>query len=210
MEAFRMERFFERDNEIEVTGKEKGFLRSYYAARVIANMGDNYVVEYKELLEDDERTHCKETVMAHDVRPPHPNQTLPSSPRDYSSAKKKFGFGEQVDAYDNDGWWVGIVTGVKGGFCTVFFETTWDHIAYPVTHLRPHLEWRNGRWFPGKNRGRFMVENSYFSRELVECILDEKIEQEKVKKLEVQRDHEHHRMQSGWEEKIVQSRTVWA
>ncbi|KAM2625795.1 hypothetical protein TB1_032609 [Malus domestica] len=63
----------------------------------------------------------KETVMVSKVRPrpPSTHQTV---------AKQKFTFGEVVDAYDNDGWWVGIVTGKRGCYYTLFSESTWDHI----------------------------------------------------------------------------------
>ncbi|XP_068340170.1 protein AGENET DOMAIN (AGD)-CONTAINING P1-like [Pyrus communis] len=176
---FCPERWFKTNNEVEVSSKEEGFIGSYFAARVVANMGDNYVVEYKELLEDDERTLYKETVMAHAARPPHPNKTRPSSPSDSSANNQKFGFGDLVDAYHNDGWWTGVVTGEKGRFCAVFFETTSEHVAYPATHLRPHLDWKKGMWFPGKNRGRYLHGNPNFSEAMTEVILDEKIEQSK-------------------------------
>ncbi|TQD74902.1 hypothetical protein C1H46_039575 [Malus baccata] len=177
---FRPERWFETNNEVEVSSRDEGFIGSYFAARVVANMGDNYVVEYKELLENDERTLYKETVMAHDVRPPHPNQTLPLSPNNSSANNEKFGFGDLVDVYDNDGWWTGVVTGEKDGFYAVFFETTLDHVVYPATHVRPHLDWRRGKWFPGKNRERFLNGNPNFSEEMTQVILDEKIEQSKL------------------------------
>lgn len=125
--------------------KEQGFLASYYEATVVSNMGDNYVVEYKELLEDDEFTPLNETVMVSEVRP-----RPPSTPQ--TVAKQKFTFGEVVDAYDNDGWWVGIVTRKRGCYCTFFSESTWDHmlliqsLAWWNKIRIFHMNWRKLSW----------------------------------------------------------------
>ncbi|KAI5577777.1 hypothetical protein BDE02_09G137400 [Populus trichocarpa] len=59
---------------------------------------------------------------------------------------------DEVDAFDNDGWWVGKVTGQRGPLYFVFSETTGDEIAYHVSRLRIHLDWVNGKWVSSKKR----------------------------------------------------------
>ncbi|KAB2621601.1 hypothetical protein D8674_023783 [Pyrus ussuriensis x Pyrus communis] len=50
-------------------------------------MGDNYVVEYKELLEDDEFTPLNETVMVSEVRPRPPSTPQTVAKQKFTSAK---------------------------------------------------------------------------------------------------------------------------
>ncbi|XP_060671301.1 protein AGENET DOMAIN (AGD)-CONTAINING P1-like [Ziziphus jujuba] len=52
---------------------------------------------------------------------------------------------DKVDAYNNDGWWVGKVTRKKGSNYNIYFKTTGDEIAYPVSHLIFHLDWCFGK-----------------------------------------------------------------
>ncbi|KAL5554246.1 hypothetical protein UlMin_041647 [Ulmus minor] len=134
---------FQRGDEVEVCSKEEGFVGSYYTAKVISHLpNDLYVVQYDNLVDDNWRDPLSETVRKDEVRPVPPEISPPPS---------EFAYLEEVDAFDNDGWWVGKITG-KTGFdnYSVFFETTGDEIAYPLSRLRFHLEWRNGKWVSSK------------------------------------------------------------
>jgi hypothetical protein len=98
-------------------------------------------VQYKNLVEEEDMSKLLiETVSADEVRP------VP--------LRIKFGSGlsmfDKVDAFDNDGWWVGKVTGQRGPLFFVFYETTGDEIAYHVSRLRIHLDWVNGKWVSSK------------------------------------------------------------
>nr|GLL45484.1 DUF724 domain-containing protein 3 [Ipomoea trifida] len=53
---------------------------------------------------------------------------------------------EEVDAFDNDGWWVGKITGKIGSRYYVFFETTGDEILYHKDRIRVHLDWVHHSW----------------------------------------------------------------
>ncbi|KAM5563706.1 protein AGENET DOMAIN (AGD)-CONTAINING P1-like [Rosa sericea] len=140
--AFHSKRSFQRGDQVEVSSNMEGFLGSFWQATIVANMGTNYVVEYKDLVEEhDESTLLRETVMANQVRP------LP--PR---IAASRFSDNNKVDAFDRDGWWVGKISGREGSDkYYVFFETTGEEIAYPISQLRFHLDWRNGKWISHKN-----------------------------------------------------------
>ncbi|KAL6142680.1 hypothetical protein ACLB2K_060957 [Fragaria x ananassa] len=122
--AFHSEISFQRGDEVEVCSKVPGFLGSYFEATIVAKKGSNYVVQYKNLVEEyDESVPLKETVMADEL----PRLT-------------EFHIGNRVDANDLDGWWVGTISSEKNvyGFHYVFFETTGEEIAYPLWKLRVH------------------------------------------------------------------------
>ena len=126
-----------RGDEVEVCSKQVGFVGSYYAATVINNYGNqSYAVRYKNLVsEDDESQPLIEIVSADEVRPmPH---TVSAS---------GFSLYDGVDAYDNDGWWVGTISGKQDSdHYYVFFDTYGVEILYPLSCLRPRRE-TNGMW----------------------------------------------------------------
>ncbi|KAH7521391.1 hypothetical protein FEM48_Zijuj07G0028100 [Ziziphus jujuba var. spinosa] len=127
--------------EVEVCSREDGFLGSYYAATVVAHLENMnmYIVQYKELLKNDESGPLIERVLKNEVRPVPPEMVATG-----------FSYLDKVDAYDNDGWWVGKITGKEGSNYNVYFETTGEEIAYPVSRLRFHLDWLSGKWVSTK------------------------------------------------------------
>ncbi|XVF55295.1 hypothetical protein PTKIN_Ptkin06aG0025500 [Pterospermum kingtungense] len=132
---------FSRGDYVEVCSKEEGFLGSYYEARIVMPLDNNtlYKVQYKNLVEEEDHTiPLVEIVLAEEIRP-----VPPKTPGEVTGL---FRYLETVDAFDNDGWWVGNITGKKGSKYWVYFDTTKDEIAYPAALLRNHLEWRKDRW----------------------------------------------------------------
>ncbi|OMO66256.1 hypothetical protein CCACVL1_21245 [Corchorus capsularis] len=132
---------FEVGDKVEVCSKVEGFVGSYYEARVVSKLNDGgYKVRYKNLVEEEDHSRLLvEKVSADEVRPMPPR--IGGKGTQFSYFEK-----EKVDAFDNDGWWVGNVTGKDDSKYWVYFETTGDHIAYPVSRLRKHLDWSNGFW----------------------------------------------------------------
>ncbi|KAJ9552576.1 hypothetical protein OSB04_016621 [Centaurea solstitialis] len=69
-----------------------------------------------------------------------------------------------VDAYDREGWWMGIVTEViKHDKYMVSFERFPDVLEYEKSKLRLHVDWIDGHWeIPRKKvyiyRGKFICE----------------------------------------------------
>ncbi|KAF9590175.1 hypothetical protein IFM89_031830 [Coptis chinensis] len=96
---------FRKGDTVEVSIKEEGFHDSYYVATVLSSLEDDqYLVEFKTLLDDDDETKpCTDIVHGVNVRPLPPDITVSS-----------FSLNEKVDVYDNDGWWVGMVGGLEG------------------------------------------------------------------------------------------------
>ncbi|CAI0451196.1 unnamed protein product [Linum tenue] len=54
----------------------------------------------------------------------------------------------------------GRVTGKKGMMYHVYFDYTGDEIAYPVSKLRVHLDWSNGRWVSPDRRKKRVRDSS--------------------------------------------------
>ncbi|XP_061372917.1 protein AGENET DOMAIN (AGD)-CONTAINING P1-like [Gastrolobium bilobum] len=119
---------FCRGDKVEVCSKEEGFLGSYYEATIVSHLDNGlYVVRYKNLLEDNESQPLTETL--------YPKELRPLPPRVHAS---QFALYQKVDAFDNDGWWVGSITGRSGSHYYVYFSTTNEEIAYPSSHIRVH------------------------------------------------------------------------
>ncbi|KAG5047320.1 hypothetical protein JHK86_016726 [Glycine max] len=130
---------FARDDKVEICGNEDGFLGSYYQATVVSRLDNGlYVVRYDTLLEDDaSQQPLTETLFPKELRPQPPRVS-----------KTDFALYQCVDAFDNDGWWLGQVTGKKDAeHYYVYFSTTNEEIAYHVSAIRVHHEWSHGeRW----------------------------------------------------------------
>ncbi|XP_038711192.1 protein AGENET DOMAIN (AGD)-CONTAINING P1 [Tripterygium wilfordii] len=136
---------FYRGDKVEVCSKEEGFVGSFYEAKILRKEDINsYSVQYRNLVtEEDSSIQLIEKVSAGEVRPKPPRAPMPT----------KLCLHDVVDAFDNDGWWVGRITGKKGTDYYVFFDSTGDEIAYPIHRLRFHLAWVDGKWVSCKNRG---------------------------------------------------------
>lgn len=127
-------------DEVEVCSKEDGFVGSYFAATVIAEYRNSlYAVRYKNLVTEGESRPLIEVVRADELRP--------APPEVYAAG---FGLYDEVDAFDNDGWWAGKITGRKGSKYYVFFDTYGTEIGYSSSQLRAHLEWVGGKWVSSK------------------------------------------------------------
>ncbi|KAK7857476.1 duf724 domain-containing protein 3 [Quercus suber] len=88
-------------------GNQVGFVGSYYVATVITNKGNHsYVVHYRNLP-------LTEIVAADELRPMPPKVSA-----------TRFSLYDAIDAYDNDGWWVGTISEKQGSnYYYVFFNT---------------------------------------------------------------------------------------
>lgn len=122
---------------MEVCGKEEGFFGSYYEATIVSYLNNaRYVVRYKTLVDDDEAKPLTETVNLRELRPSPP----------LVRSTSEFSLHQKVDAFHNDGWWVGEITGKSGSQYTVYFATSNEEIVYPSSQIRVHQDWVNGEW----------------------------------------------------------------
>nr|GLL34671.1 hypothetical protein DM860_003787 [Ipomoea trifida] len=126
---------FRRGDLVEVASAQEGFRGSYFAAivaRVLPRV-KKYIVEYETLVTEDLSAPLCEVVAAAEVRP--------RPPRVRRRDGGEFGVGDLVDAYDNEGWWGGEITGKVGEKFSVYFACSEEEIEYRVESLRIHLEW---------------------------------------------------------------------
>ncbi|KAL1225516.1 Protein AGENET DOMAIN (AGD)-CONTAINING P1 [Cardamine amara subsp. amara] len=130
---------FSSGTVVEVSSDDEGFQGCWFAAKVIERIGeDKYLVEYRDLREEDGIEPLKEETDFIHIRPPPPREE-----------DVDFAVGDKVDAFYNDGWWVGVVNdGFKDGTVGVFFRLTREKMRFGRQGLRLHKDWVNGTWQP--------------------------------------------------------------
>ena len=114
---------------------------SYYEATIISCLiNGNYIVEYNTLLNDDDNYRPLRKIIGHnDLRP------LPPKCMDVSSATR-FSMNQMVDVYDEEGWWVTVITGKKEAdddrYLVYCYWTPIDRDAEVLSgEIRVHHEW---------------------------------------------------------------------
>ncbi|KAK1384927.1 protein AGENET DOMAIN (AGD)-CONTAINING P1-like [Heracleum sosnowskyi] len=129
---------FSRGTMVEVRSDEEGYHGSWYTAVIVEMLKNGkYMVEYQTLRTEDEAELLKEMVDGCDVRlvPPKIERV------------DRFKMLEEVDAWYNDGRWMGHVSKVLDGFrYLVYFWTTNEEIEFHHFKLRPRQEWIFGKW----------------------------------------------------------------
>ncbi|MBA0853904.1 hypothetical protein Goshw_023717, partial [Gossypium schwendimanii] len=88
-----------------------------------------YIAQYTHLFEDEAGEKAlRETFHAFDIGPPAPRETT-----------RKFKFGEEVDAFHNDGWWDGEITKeLENGNFHVYFKRSKEQLEFREDKLRLH------------------------------------------------------------------------
>nr|GMD54437.1 GATA transcription factor 1-like [Ipomoea batatas] len=76
---------------------------------------------------------------------------------------------QKVDAFDNDGWWVGNISRKMGDRYYVYFETTDDEILYHKDRIRIHLDWKRSSF---KEQPATPEETTTIGRRCQHCRVD--------------------------------------
>ncbi|XP_076931066.1 protein AGENET DOMAIN (AGD)-CONTAINING P1-like [Bidens hawaiensis] len=127
---------FQRGDGVEIVKKGDGFKGSYYPANIISRISSNdYIVQYRTLVESDHSGPLREILSTDEIRP---------QPREFLVTD--FRLSEVVDAYDNDGWWVGKIIKKMESEYLVHFEKLGEKTVFPLSLLRLHQEWKDGVW----------------------------------------------------------------
>lgn len=135
---------FALGDEVEVICQDEGFRGSLYEARVVRSMPKvkRYMIEYETLMsEADPAKNLREVVAAAHVRP-----------RPKTIRKSSFEIREKVDAFHNDGWWVGEISKVlEGGkkYAVRFPDRndgSEEELQYGLDEIRAHKDWIKGEW----------------------------------------------------------------
>lgn len=136
---------------VEVRSDEEGFVGAWFAAKIVRAIDKNmFTVEYQNLRTDDDSQLLRETVYSQNIRPAPPD-ILES---------KSFRLLEEVDAWYNDGWWVGVISKVvKNSSYFVYFRDTEEEIEFKHSDLRLHQDWIGGKWV---RASQVRIFNSFF------------------------------------------------
>ncbi|XP_015069554.1 DUF724 domain-containing protein 3-like [Solanum pennellii] len=133
-------KLFQRGDQVEVASQEWGYIGAYYTATIVSPIGSShYRVRYKNLVNDDKSDLLEEIVNASETRPVPPKHETLLVPEDIHMY-------DIVDVFDNDGWWIGFISGRHEENYKVYFPTTGENVAYPPHLLRFHQEWNKGNW----------------------------------------------------------------
>ncbi|KMZ58565.1 hypothetical protein ZOSMA_767G00060 [Zostera marina] len=130
-------------DKVEVRNEDDGFRGSWYEATIYRSMPRvrRYTITYTTLLSDDNTQPLRETVDWNNVRP-RPTPVIVSD---------AFKVGCEVEAYCNDGWWIGKVKDVvkssdDGVGYRVWFPESKEEIEFRREEVREHLDWIAGVW----------------------------------------------------------------
>jgi len=128
---------FSSGTVVEVSSDEEGFQGCWFAAKVVEPVGeDKFLVEYRDLREKDGIEPLKEETDFLHIRPP--------PPRDEDI---DFAVGDKINAFYNDGWWVGVVIdGMKHGTVGIYFRQSQEKMRFGRQGLRLHKDWVDGTW----------------------------------------------------------------
>ncbi|MCD7446839.1 hypothetical protein HAX54_017901 [Datura stramonium] len=129
---------FSKGMRVEVRSDEEGYHGSWYTAVIVDSICQHkFLVEYLTLRTEDESEPLKEKADPSDIRPwPPVIQRI-----------DRFKMLEEVDAWYNDGWWVGLICKILDGQkYMVYFWTTNEELVFDHFTLRPHQEWIDGKW----------------------------------------------------------------
>lgn len=123
---------------VEVKSDEEGYQGSWYQATIVKSLGnDKFLVEYLTLKTEDETQFYQEEADILCIRPCPPE----------IQRVEPFELFAQVDAWYNDGWWVGHISRVIDGFkYMVFFRNTNEEMDFEHFKLRPHQDWIEEKW----------------------------------------------------------------
>ncbi|KAL4579226.1 hypothetical protein LXL04_015364 [Taraxacum kok-saghyz] len=123
---------------VEVRSYEEGYQGSWYTAIVVKSLDETKImVQYETLKTDDEMQPLVETADVSNTRP------LPPKLHQMDRYKML----EEVDAWYNDGWWVGHVSKILTRFkYSVYFWITNEEFEFQHSELRPHQEFINDKW----------------------------------------------------------------
>lgn len=138
---------------VEVSSDEEGFSGAWFPATILRKIGSVFLVEFRDLMTDDEKSKLKEKVKAHLIRPEPP-----------ALNRQCFFLNEEVDAYDQDGWWKGVVDGIlPQNKYVIYFGQTLEKLEYDITKLRLHQDWIDGKWVSSSENVGIKEPNPKFS-----------------------------------------------
>ncbi|GLJ27221.1 hypothetical protein SUGI_0533680 [Cryptomeria japonica] len=127
---------FRKGDQVEVCSDEEGFKGAWFPATIVRKAGLGFLVEFRDLVTDDGKSKLREKIEVDEIRPQPPYMN-----------RQHFVIDEQVDAYDQDGWWEGVIGNVlDDNNYVIFFSHFGEKGEFNVSQLRLHLDWVDEKW----------------------------------------------------------------
>lgn len=129
---------FDVGRKVEVSFDRDDFQDAWFPATINEDMGNGtFLVEYSTVTTDNDGVFTKVRVDSLHIRP------CPPLLKD-----KNFVLLEKVDAFFDLGWWSGIITKqLENSRYLVYFKLMKREKEFYQSELRPHMEWKDGKWF---------------------------------------------------------------
>ena len=128
---------FDVGRKVEVSFDREDFQDAWFPAAIREDLGNQtFLVEYNSVNPDSHGS-TKASVDSLHIRP------CPPLLKD-----KNFILLEKVDAFFDFGWWNGIITKeLESSRYLVFFKQMKCEKEFNQSELRPHMDWKDGKWF---------------------------------------------------------------
>ncbi|KAL1558376.1 hypothetical protein AAHA92_08852 [Salvia divinorum] len=128
---------FDVGRKVEVSFDREDFQDAWFPATIREDMGNQtFLVDYNSV-NPDSHSSTKATFDSLHIRP------CPPLLKD-----KNFILLEKVDAFFDFGWWSGIITKeLENSRYLVFFKQMKCDKEFIQSELRPHMDWKDGKWF---------------------------------------------------------------
>ncbi|XP_047968154.1 DUF724 domain-containing protein 3-like isoform X6 [Salvia hispanica] len=133
---------FDVGRKVEVSFDREDFQDAWFPATIREDLGNQtFLVEYNSVNPDSHGS-TKASVDSLHIRP------CPPLLKD-----KNFILLEKVDAFFDFGWWNGIITKeLESSRYLVFFKQMKCEKEFNQSELRPHMDWKDGKWFTSAQR----------------------------------------------------------
>ncbi|KAM7490712.1 hypothetical protein LguiA_033633 [Lonicera macranthoides] len=128
---------FTTGKRVEVCLEKEDYRDVWFPALVLDSGNESFLVEYHSPGNTNKEGLVVVTVDHCNIRPTPPHLK-----------DKKFGLLAKVDAFYDFGWWSGVITKeLRDGRYIVFFKHSNKERKHSHSELRPHMEWKGGKWF---------------------------------------------------------------
>lgn len=129
---------FSVGKKVEVSFDRDDCQDAWFPSDIIEVSGNSsFLVEYRRLNDGNENELTTVTVDALHIRPCPP-----------LLKNKNFNLLDKVDAYYDFGWWRGVVNKVLAdNSYSVFFKHGKKERVLNHSELRPHMDWKDGKWY---------------------------------------------------------------
>ncbi|KAL2508564.1 protein of unknown function-containing protein 6 [Forsythia ovata] len=129
---------FDVGRKLEVSFDIEDCRDAWFPTTIREYLGNlSFLVEYWSQKIGDKAQHLKVNINSLHIRPCPP-----------VLEDKKFTLLEKVEAFFDFGWWSGVITKeLEDNRYVVFLKQTKKHKEFHQSELRPHMEWKDGKWF---------------------------------------------------------------